>query len=51
VVEVITDCTFSVLLKSKRAQTSENYSVIDVSEEGEKFRWKDGGITNIDAGE
>ena len=49
--EGLTYYIFSVLLKSKRAHSGENYSVIDVSEEDERFRWKDDGITEIDAGE
>lgn len=49
--EGLTYYTFSVLVKSERAQTGENYSVSDVCEEGEWFRWMDDGITEIDASE
>jgi hypothetical protein len=51
VFEGLTCYTFSVLVKSERAQTGENYSVSDVCEEGERFRWRDDGITEDDAGE
>jgi hypothetical protein len=51
VFEGLTYYTFSMLVKSERAQTDENYSVSDTCGEGERIRWRDDGITENDAGE